>query len=207
MSPGMKVQYIQTSEELQPLEKILKEWTGILKYYTDKVKEIPWYRERTHVGFFAAASWLAKVPALEEWTSRKAVERRKYTGRCDLWIMEDNYFIEAKHIYCSVTGRMSKIKNAIDNSRKAAQKMKPVEGQVLAFTFLGAIIPKNALKKDNKLNVDNFTQSWLQNVLSLKETDKYSFGAIAWYLPNRRKKPDDRSRNFEIGTVLLIHQV
>jgi hypothetical protein len=204
-----KIKYVYTSKELKPLEKNLNAWVAFLRYYEKKAEEVPWYRERTHVGFFSVASWRGKIPAVEEWTIRKKNINRP--GRCDLWIQnrKGDYYIEAKHIYCPITNperTISKIRSTIEICKNHAGNLKDDESpkrQILAFTFLGAMIPKNCIIKYEELDIHKDVTNWLKY---LREEIEYD--AIAWYLSNRKYNGAklDPSRNFEVGTVLLINK-
>lgn len=185
-------------------EKIFKKWIMILRKY-HKDYDVPWYRERTQVGFFAAASWLANVPALEEWTSEKHRDEEDIIGRCDLWIKNGDFYIEAKHLWCPITGKLEKRKNRIqqiiDRCKESAGTMMCSKNHRLAFIFLGPLIQKHILQKKSDLDVDSLTSDWLKMVINLRSD------AIAWFLPNRSKRNLDDTRNFDIGIVLLIYKV
>lgn len=75
MKKILKLEHYETNT-LKSLEPHLKQWICVLKMYCEKVVgDTPFpYRERTHVGFFAAASWMIGVPALEEWVTTKGIE-------------------------------------------------------------------------------------------------------------------------------------
>lgn len=179
----------------------LAEWIQVLKMYIENVEESsPFgYRERTQVGFFAAASWRLGVPALEEWSTTKGTKDAPSKGRCDLWIKTGDFHIEAKHAWCDVSrGRaleMARVEKAVNESKASARWLAQEVEHRLAFTFLAPCIARNKLA-----DIESLTAQWLSLVTSI------SSDAIAWYLPERhRQKPFDFPY-LAIGSVLLIHK-
>lgn len=201
----MDTEHLQRTEfydakSLSPLEHHLCQWIAVLKSYTKKTGDSPFrYRERTQVGFFAAASWLLGVPAREEWATIKGTEELPSQGRCDLWIQTEDYHIEAKHNWCSVSRKQSaeqkRIERTIRESKDSTLRLFPTLKNRLSFTFLTPCIAKEELSM-----IATHTDNWLGLV-----DRKIPCDAIAWYLPERRRTETFDFDYMAIGTVLLIH--
>lgn len=199
MTPSSLTEF-HDSKSIPSLELHLTQWICVLKAYREKVGDSPFaYRERTQVGFFAAASWLLGVPALEEWSTEKGTEESPSKGRCDLWIMTEDFHIEAKHAWCDVSRKTQNeeqhIKKTIEESLNSARWLSCDSKHKLAFTFLSPCI-----SNEEQSNIQNLTSQWLSLVCSI------SFDAIAWYLPERPGTPRFEYPFLAIGSVLLIHK-
>ncbi len=68
-----------------------------------------WYHERTSVGFLAAAAWSVGGVALEEYSTIKTRDGKKYRGRCDLYVRlgspPKELLVEAKHLKPNVNSK------------------------------------------------------------------------------------------------------
>jgi hypothetical protein len=197
MSLQKQTEYFK-SKRIPKLEPHLQKWIQVLKEYHIRV-EPPWnYRERAQVGFFAAASWLIDVPAIEEWALIKGPEDKQIRGRCDLWIETGGFHIEAKHMWCRATGNINKeivyIERTIQRAIESAQQVNAKAR--LAFTFLSPFIQER--KQDN---LDDRVTFWLEHILQIRHD------AIAWYLPERTRNKPFSGHNLSIGSVLLIHKI
>src|SRR5258705_8561824 len=91
------------------LKRILHEWIELQRRYTTAMhgKDYPWYyRERTCIGFLAAAAWSCGCVVLEEWHTEKSVRRPSKAKkpklrkcRSDLYIHHPSheFYIESKY--------------------------------------------------------------------------------------------------------------
>lgn len=192
-------EYASVASSVRPLRLHLRKWIEVVKDYHLRV-EPPWrYRERTQVGFFAAASWLLRVPALEEWALAKGTQEAPIRGRCDLWIMTGDYHIEAKHVWCNAHAQdAGSIEDAVNRSLESAQRISEDHPR-LAFTFLAPYVPR-------KRSIAQSASKWLKMVTETRAVQEDS-AAIAWYLPERSPKNNDTKGNFGVGIVLLVHKL
>jgi hypothetical protein len=96
--------------------ELLEEWCLIQERYCRLVPSdaIYWQSERSNLAALAAAAWRAGWAALEEFQQTKLVEKRKITGRADLFlrspISED--YVESKLVWCR-EGDDSRIKETL----------------------------------------------------------------------------------------------
>jgi hypothetical protein len=94
----------QASPEVSSLEPVLKKLRFVHRQYARTPIEPEdcsvWHTERPHVGLFAAAVWLSRGAALEEYGARK----KKGTGRADLYVNFQGiaYGCEAKRIVVDI---------------------------------------------------------------------------------------------------------
>jgi hypothetical protein len=136
--------------DLEALRPVLSGWLKILHDYRDRVNsDTPWsYRERTHIGFFSAAVWKTNGAALEEWTAMKGPHDAPKKGRCDLWIRvgqgrSSDFFIEAKHGWCTVSSKEEvqrrRIEKVVDAAKGSLSATRGVRNEHLAFAFLAPV--------------------------------------------------------------------
>jgi hypothetical protein len=172
-----------------------------LESYLNKVKDSPFaYRERTQVGFFAAACWRLDVPALEEWRTMKGTIEDPIKGRCDLWIDTNDFHIEAKHAWSNVVHSDARIiqgvSTTLDLAEVSAKVLTCDACSKLAFSFVTACIPKEEFERCEVL-----TERWLQIVSNIP------CDALAWYMPKiQRPQPFDFP-HLAVGTALLVKRV
>jgi hypothetical protein len=174
------------------LQDILQKWLITQSRYAGKVKgDYSWnYRERTCIGFLAAATWLSGGVALEEWKTEKKKGRHTCYGRCDLWIrhMRTDFFIEAKHSHVAFQhGRhndaVSYLKKRLRVAVKDAKKQ-PVDCSSrvkrLGVLFVGA--------KFYSKDAESLTRT---RAAGLKKLYDLPHSAMAWLFepPQSKKKP------------------
>jgi hypothetical protein len=88
-------------------DPIFRPWLDVSKEYARAWEETPdfhWsYGERAHISILAAAIWDAGGIALEEYATKKARDKKHYSGRCDFCFKltkspkSTGYIAEAKH--------------------------------------------------------------------------------------------------------------
>lgn len=186
--------------DIPSIGRHLNQWIAVLRDYRLKTTEEPWgYLERTQIGFFSAACWLLGIPAREEWRTKKGEGDNESGGRCDLWIYEPEFYIEAKHLYCVLSDDgKSGVANAkvfVAKAKADASRLQCQPDQRLAFTFIAPLIPKS-----NQDNIDQRVSAWLDAVTQLEHH------ALAWYLPGRKETRSFTYLNHCPGIVLLIHR-
>lgn len=184
---------------LRGLDPVLKSWIRVLKRYYS-IGDQPWnYRERTQIGFFAAAAWLSGHVALEEWSTQKGRKDARRKGRCDLWIDIADFHIEAKHKWCIVTRGLDKEMRYIEREMSAAVNntadLNCSKTRRLAFLFLSPCLPPHP-DRDFSAELD----AWLGRVYRLRHD------AIAWYFPVRRGLRSNAGGYAPVGACLLIRK-
>lgn len=196
------------ARHITPLQSVFEEYLNFLRVYAANHAEGAWaYRERTHVGIIAAASWKAGFLALEEWAAEKTREGGSGRGRCDLWIAQENIHIEAKHKWCNVPGSnrssisiSNTIKEAINNaSHLNVEQSSGIPGHRLAFTFLAPIIEAHR----DHIDPDHATKIWLEQLNEIEPENRI---AVVWLLPGR-KQPKLHGYHHPLGIVLVVHRV
>jgi len=106
-------------------------WVKVLDKYENKCKyldSIHWYNERTNVGALAAAGWLNKGIAMEEYSSTKTEDEKH--GRVDLYLQIKKLVAvcEAKMVSVSISKQAQwltarkNIKNSINEALKDCKK-------------------------------------------------------------------------------------
>jgi hypothetical protein len=128
-----------------------------------------WYRERPHIGFLAAAIWLADGIALEEYGTHKIIERERKRGRADLYfrIAKQSFYCEAKHLTLTLG------KDTVALSRKVCAKLKkqPVDsrycklGYVLALCFVTVRVADkpNKMRRELLILINDLKESLIQD--------------------------------------------
>jgi hypothetical protein len=199
MKPFLLVRH-HDAKNLDCLARHLKEWICVLDDYLTKVKDSPFgYGERTQIGFFAAASWRLGIPALEEWRTEKG-SQELVRGRGDLWLMQDDIHIEAKHAWRSIAVSQDRAKHQIQKlmgaAAESAKHLRCARSRKLAFTFVSPTIPIGRLKDIEPLMTD-----WLAGATQADHD------AIAWFLPERTRTKRFDFPHLAIGEVLFINRV
>jgi hypothetical protein len=95
---------------LPDFELILKNWCKTIIRWCEQMgwDDVPWwYGERSSLGLFALAAWVAGAVPLEEYSTEKGKGRGRWPGRGDLLlqIKERDYIIEAKQKWISISNR------------------------------------------------------------------------------------------------------
>lgn len=112
--------------EVAGLRPVLRQWIVAVRRYNEQMEiDHAWnYHERAHIGFLAAAAWLAGGVALEEWRTKKTSSKLAREGRCDLYVYRRpmGLHIEAKHAWIQLTANTDSAVSAVQgNLRKAVQ--------------------------------------------------------------------------------------
>ena len=202
----MKTDSYINSGKLRLLHPVLKTWQELIldyiKYndYNNYIDNPWWYNERASVSMLAAAAWTANGIALEEYSTIKGKSRKKWSGRCDLYIglSTKEYNCEAKQVFCSVGNRsynnVKKIEDALENAKKDASFLNKKDGQRLSVCFAVPYISKK------EKNLDSNLENWLDKVVQL------NYSAIAWLFPEKTR--NNMYMNYYYpGVVILIKDI
>ena len=145
----------------------LNTWCDLLRRYLEANEEGPFlYRERSQVGFLAAAIWVSGGIALEEWHLEKTKVRAEggsgdsYKGRGDLWFTVDSdsaehpggWYLEAKHDFDfagTVVARLED-RNRSGLAQAIADASHLIAGSNrIACKFVSILIPRSTKELDS----------------------------------------------------------
>ncbi len=147
----------------EPIRPILESWFSVLKNYTERAEDSPfWYRERTQIGFLAIAAWLNGWAVLEEWRTEKGLKDKKSNGRNDLWIgnKKHDWYIEAKHTWCEIhKGEkkiLKKLNKALDDAMLSANNLQCESSKKVAAVFVSP-----TWKGESKLDFEKAWKEWI----------------------------------------------
>ena len=132
------------------LYSLLKSWHKTLEDYEKSEKDLGYdYRERTNIGFLAAAATKKRCIVLEEYMCDKKRGHREISGRADLLIIVPNnnrYQFEAKRIELNVSSEDfdKKVKDTLNSALGDIKKItkKYREGKPAGIVFVIPKIPK-----------------------------------------------------------------
>ena len=204
MKRFLRNQYCE-SRGVPSLRPILHSWIKIQLHYSTAVRgDCSWYyRERTCIGFLAAAVWQARGVAREEWQTEKGSKARRRQGRCDLWIFRPKryeFHVEAKHMWLCATSSPNKqrqrIEDALHRATDDAQRLICSRKQRLSILFIAPYIPRHKLNK------------MAEHLLGCRKVvDSIPHDAIAWTFQDRSQLRLIRGEeNVGIGLVLIARQ-
>jgi hypothetical protein len=160
------------SMQLRPLKPVFEKLRSVHEYYIASLRKNDdcgfWYRERPHIGFLAAAIWLAGGIALEEYGTHKTIKQKRKRGRADLYfkIANSSFYCEAKHLTLTLG------KDTVALSRKVCAKLKkqPVDsgycklGYVLALCFVTVRVADkpNKMRRELLTLINDLKESLIQ---------------------------------------------
>jgi len=197
---------------LPELRQVLKKWVFVNNDYVrrwDGYDAPWWYTERASVSTVAAAAWLAKGIALEEYTTRKTrnINRSRSVisdrGRCDLFIsVKDRHrkdrdlTVEAKICWPSLTSGAfrKRIKDGLVSACNDARLTHPYGARRAGLLIVSPTIPKSQNERLEELIGEFVAFIRLQ-----------SGCAVAWTFPSavRKLRSDQRPRLYP-GTAILL---
>ncbi len=212
------------AQEKEGFREVLQLWSILARRYANRWgwgqtegtwEEVHWwYRERAHVGLFAAAVWLAGGVALEEYGSEKNTSGEegptKYKGRTDLCfslrLPKLNYIVETKHVPAELPLR-----------RTNKDKLKPIlrgleaactdatkhgdEDTRLGIVFVTLDLPDRVT---DPVIITKSIQSWTKAVQDDPELKKCL--AISWFFPSEARLLLDVTTG-KPGTAVFIAEV
>ena len=168
------------SGPLPEFRDVFKKWFWVIEKYCEKRcwEDVPWwYNERASLSLFAAAVWNSGGIALEEYSTSKSHRKERWPGRGDIYVSINGkeYIIEAKQVWCSISGRAQKsndkIEKALFEARHAAGETKCWGAKRLGLVFA---IPY--LSNSQRHNLGARIDSWLEEINSIERT------SLAWIL-------------------------
>jgi len=187
---------------LPAFKPILQSWLDVQLAYERAMKhddQAWWYRERTCVGFLSAAAWQSGGVTLEEWQTEKGPKEKSRHGRCDLYIFRRNqqFFIEAKHMYSRATGRSEReltyINRQLDRAVADASVLQCKRSQQLGVLFVVPFYPPGKHPE----SFDEHIAEWLEGVATVPHS------AMAWLYQPRHKIQGKRTEHVSPGVILL----
>jgi len=114
-----------------------------------------WYGERTHIGFLAAAVWLTRGTALEEYGTKKS--RGKKHGRCDLFVRtkrgDPGFECESKRAWIDLAKRtetcLRELERTLDLAFDDVTRVYSGKGLGLCFAAIenSKVLPEQVLQK------------------------------------------------------------
>ena len=191
------------------LKRILTQWIEHQRRYTAAMhgEDYPWYyRERTCIGFLAAAAWSCGCVVLEEWHTEKRVRAlskakkpKLRKGRSDLYIHHPSQelFIESKYALSRATGNPDRelgyIKGHLTRATSDCGFLDCHVKHQLGIVFLVPFYP--AQKRDG---MSDHLAGWLRQVC-----DEVPHSAAAWLFLDRTGKTFSAGDDAWPGIVLL----
>ena len=183
-------------------KSLLEEWSLLIDRYCriSKVDAPYWYNERANVGLIAGAAWRCGWLSLEEFQIGKRRGRKKYSGRCDLWLQAGSkeYIIEAKFKETSLnsknTGSITK-----DVLTKVSSNVKSSdidEEMPLGMVFMCPYITKRQSDK-----IDDKISSMLRE---LKKSDP---DVLGWCFPDNSRRLETDDGFVYPGIIVLINGI
>lgn len=160
-----------------------------------------WYRERSQIGFLAAAVWLSGGAALEEyrWEKSREAGEGKGIGRCDLWIGlgGTSFCCEAKWLLSRLTGRNTKacIEKLSQGLRKAEEDLRKYEKTGLSLCFVTPWMRRGSSQ--------SILDEWLGTVCRRQD-----WQAVVWIgLRTEADFPDEKESDIWHGLLLVVREV
>ena len=200
---------------LPELRQVLKEWIFVNNDYVRRWDgwDAPWwYTERASVSTIAAAAWLAKGIALEEYTTSKTrnINRSRVVsgrGRCDLFVSvrdrrgEDrDLIVEAKICWPSLTSGAfrKRIKDGLVVACNDARRTHRDDGARRA----GLLIVSPSVPKSQNEHLKELIQEFVDFI---RRQSRQSHCAVAWtFPPVARKLCSDMRPRLYPGTAILL---
>lgn len=192
-------------KKMKTLKPIIEEWQRINSKYCNKNKgkdALYWYNERASLSTLVGAIWLSGGTALEEFSSQKMSNRRKKTGRTDLWFEWQNkkYLIEAKQdssLSLSSSIILKRIKNiltkeACDDAKKSLPRERLMR--------IGLVFASPYLHKSKRKELGNKIEDFKTNLEQMCRADKSIFCACSF--PNSAR--DLKYKDYYYPGAVLI---
>ena len=200
MNKFLRDEYYE-AHDIPALKPVLAKWIAVQREYTRQIgDDFAWnYRERTSIGFLAAAAWKAGGVALEEWRTEKGPRNDPRKGRCDLYIYRrrQSFHIEAKHMWSCATGKqpnaISYIERQLKRAVADAKLLQCPRKEKLGLLF---VAPFYSARKQTHMT--DHIATWLKGIYEIPHS------AIAWLFLDRRKLKSHPKSNVVPGIVLIV---
>ena len=193
------------------LPDLWQKWHEVTSAYSDKHGNDDvfwWYRERTWVGFLAAAVWRLGGVALEEYACKKSGGKLG-RGRVDLYfnLEKEGFIAEAKHVWMGKNQRKGSLaefcKKGLNRSEKDVGRI-PGDERQLAVLFISPTVAADDSTKNDCLSalIENLRRS----------RSEINFDAMAWVFPDWARSTSWLSRteikgNYSPGGIILIREI
>jgi hypothetical protein len=149
-----EIWFSKASKELKSFEPVFKKLKSVHKALIDRDARHGWlysfFSERPHVGHLAAAVWLSRGFALEEYGTHKINAGELKRGRCDLriGIKKTVFECEAKSLWLNIGPKKDfvlEIKRKLDLAQKDCKKIRSKKR--LALCFITPVIRKSKINE------------------------------------------------------------
>ena len=213
--------HLKGKKGLNHWDALLEEWLLAHERYCRIMKgsEDPaayWYTEIPNVSILGAAAWRCGRIALQEFSAVKEVWREgSWVGRGDLWICTDTdgkeEFIEAKHIFVSLSGAkdgLPTIEKSMEKARKAAEETRRGQnaGTALAVVFASVYAPKSSIKKresdEQVVEIDKLIKAFCKKIKSSAD-----YHALAWCFPKETRTLQHHKGRYYPGIAMLVKNI
>lgn len=193
------------------LPDVWQKWQEVTSAYSDRHGNDDafwWYRERTWIGFLAAAVWRLGGVALEEYACKKSGGKLG-KGRVDLYfnLEHEGFIAEAKHVWMGRTQRKDGLvefcKKGLQRSEKDVLNV-PGSERLLAVLFISPTVAADDSTKNDSLS------ALIENLK--KSRSDINFHAMAWVFPDWARCPSWLNKtkikgNYSPGGILLVREV
>ncbi|HAT49187.1 MAG: hypothetical protein HQL07_09270 [Nitrospirae bacterium] len=194
---------VKKRKNINSWEKLLEMWPKVIEDYSIAVPgdAAYFYTEQTSVGNLLAAAWMSGSVGVVEFQHKKGVKyRRKWSGRCDLYLAtsKDEFLVEAKHSVVSLNSSnqwSDVIDGVLDKALADAKNTSGTHGYIsIGVAFFCLTMPQS--KQDDMEDKINELVEYLQ---------KNHYDAVAWCFPkqNRDILFDDETM-FYPGTFMIV---
>lgn len=193
---------VETTAAGEPLRKLLKTWTGLVRrtFETTRETHAPYsYKELTNVGVLAAASFSIGWVALEECAVERSVDSKIIPGRLDLsiWNSErQRFLIEAKLTVRSVDTLKKRLDVVVKTAKKDVDKLcrNPMD-KSYAMVF---VIPRFDEDADN-----NYIEKGISKALALCREQEPDF--LAYTFPGKvERRASDRMDHGQYAYGIIV---
>jgi hypothetical protein len=193
------------------LPNVWQKWLEVTCAYSKSLENkegVWWYRERTWIGFIAAAVWKLDGVALEEFSAEK-IGRKHGKGRVDLYfrLAGENFIAEAKHVRLGKYQRRQGLtKFCQEGLRRAEEDVKGIAtgDRRLALLFISPWVGAEDSEKERDLLALLGRLTEAQSIIN--------FQAMAWTFPDWARKQEWLNENevkglYSPGGILLAREI
>ena len=205
--------HLKGKKRLNHWDALLEEWLLAHERYCRIMKDYDaahWYKETPNVSILCAAAWRCGRIALQEFkTAKKVRGEEPWVGRGDLWICNDidgkEEFIEAKHLYVSLSGAKDKdglpaIRTSMEEATEAANEARLGQGAettALAVVFASVYAPESSIDK-----IDQLIKEFCETIKSSAD-----YHALAWCFPKETRKLPNKKGYYYPGIAMLVKNI
>ena len=193
---------IETRRRLRGLRPILNKWVVLnrrLGCQWSIYNDAPWWHiERALVSVFAGAVWRCGGDAFEEYAENKRGDRRRASGRIDLWFLYRGQEFKAEAKQCWVRsdtklGSLAQVERSMKRARRDAGNCAPDGIRRLAIVFGVALVLKRLRQK---------LPAQTDSLVELAKHKSIDADAVAWVFP-KLKRPLVSSDGFILPGIIV----